>query len=410
MSTKILILAQSDLQQLIKSFFTSEISQGDWTGETANNGAEGIEKAIAFQPDVIFIDFDLPNENGFQIIEQAMKADIAPFKIVPLLEEVDRDKIALLENKYEIYDYLIKSISYAEDYKSAVLKARGFDYDTLNQATKNFILERADKIKASPRRTAQDIIDIGIYLTEIKEKLEHEKLGHDQFQNWLNRELQWGPKLAVIFMQITRQFRDVEMTNLNITPTGLFVLSHFSIPPEVREAALNRARAGEEITPKKIVEIKQEYGFVVEDEAPSPKTFSTQSWHRLGNHFLYHGSPKDDEFRLRLPLKIALLIDFSAKENQSLNTITSQAFLGIACDFEVPKSESDIHSTIVKEMLEIYTKSDDIVVFCLLPSPEYLLYAYQLDCQCYIAEPSWERCEKTINFWEEYRSNRTKLT
>jgi CheY-like chemotaxis protein len=44
--------------------------------EVAENGAEGLEKMRAFQPDIVFVDLMMPQMDGFQFIDTA-KADAA---------------------------------------------------------------------------------------------------------------------------------------------------------------------------------------------------------------------------------------------------------------------------------------------------------------------------------------------
>lgn len=316
-----------------------------------------------------------------------------------------------------------------------------YDYTNLNEETRQFVLERVEKIKILMQRTSRDIIDIGTYLLEVKEKLQH-----GQFQNWLEEEFQWSLSLAAKFMQVAREFKSISITDLNITPTALYVLAQPSMMPEVREKAIERAKSGEEITPKKVTQIREalepksepsenKEANIIERRRSRKKELAQkenksllaptenqelmeksplflskpeiitvrppQNWHQLGKHLLYHGFPAAEDFRRRLPKEIALLIDFSVKENQSLDNIKSQVFLGISHDFDGSKLESSTYSVIVREMLEIHTQTDEYVVFCLLPSPNFLLKADFLGCKCFVAEPDWKRCEQTMKIWNE---------
>ena len=58
-------------------------------------------------------------------------------------------------------------------------------------------------------------------------------------------------------MQVARQFESIKLMDLSIAPSALYILSAPSTPNSVREEALKRARAGENITYTTAKEIKQ---------------------------------------------------------------------------------------------------------------------------------------------------------
>lgn len=129
-----------------------------------------------------------------------------------------------------------------------------FNYDNLDSMTRIVVQQRTDEIKSLLRRTAQDIINIGQKLVEVKQEL-----GHGHFLAWLRTEFDWSESAARKFMQVSRQFKTVKFTDLNIATSALYLLSADSTSEAAREEALERARTGEVITRAKAKAIAQQY-------------------------------------------------------------------------------------------------------------------------------------------------------
>lgn len=136
----------------------------------------------------------------------------------------------------------------------SVTKGIEFSYDMLGSTTRTVVEQRTIEIKSLLRRTAQDIIDIGLKLSEVKQEL-----GHGYFLAWLRTEFDWSESAARKFMQVSRQFKTVNFTNLNIAPSALYLLSADSTPEAAREEVLQQASSGEVITRAKAKEIVQQY-------------------------------------------------------------------------------------------------------------------------------------------------------
>lgn len=136
----------------------------------------------------------------------------------------------------------------------SVTKGIDFSYDMLGSTTRTVVEQRTIEIKSLLRRTAQDIIDIGLKLSEVKQAL-----GHGYFLAWLRTEFDWSESAARKFMRVSRQFKTVNFTNLNIAPSALYLLSADSTPEAAREEVLQRASSGEVITRAKAKEIAQQY-------------------------------------------------------------------------------------------------------------------------------------------------------
>ncbi|MDW4677752.1 DUF3102 domain-containing protein, partial [Escherichia coli] len=80
-------------------------------------------------------------------------------------------------------------------------------------------------IKALMRRSAQDIVNIGQKLIEVKEKLEH---GH--FRKWLKAEFKWSVSAATRYMQVGEQFKYTNLIHLSIAASALYELAAPSTP------------------------------------------------------------------------------------------------------------------------------------------------------------------------------------
>ena len=72
-----------------------------------------------------------------------------------------------------------------------------FDYASLDIETRVIVQQRTGEIKDRMRRTAQDIVEIGQCLIEVKEQLKH-----GQFGKWLKAEFGWGTTTAWKFMRV----------------------------------------------------------------------------------------------------------------------------------------------------------------------------------------------------------------
>jgi hypothetical protein len=66
-----------------------------------------------------------------------------------------------------------------------------FDYARLDAETRIVVQQRTSEIRGLMRRAAQDIIDIGLKLIEVKGRLPHGAFGA-----WLGAEFDWGEVTA----------------------------------------------------------------------------------------------------------------------------------------------------------------------------------------------------------------------
>ncbi len=103
-----------------------------------------------------------------------------------------------------------------------------------------------DRIRQKLARTLTDIIDIGNDLVAVKDSLPH-----GQFGVWLGAEFGWTECTARNFMGVAERLNvKTEMiSDLHIAPTAAYLLAAPSTPQIARQAAVQRAAAGERITP-----------------------------------------------------------------------------------------------------------------------------------------------------------------
>jgi hypothetical protein len=145
----------------------------------------------------------------------------------------------------------------------------GFDYEALNSGTRTVVQQKTGEIRCLMRRAAQDIVDIGLKLLEVKEQLPH-----GQWLPWLAREFpQWGERSARNFMSVATTFKSATVADLPIAQRALYLLASPSTPPAARNEAIAVARRGEEVTHAKAREIVESHmpATVVEPSGPEPE-------------------------------------------------------------------------------------------------------------------------------------------
>ncbi|MBW4549959.1 MAG: DUF3102 domain-containing protein [Aphanocapsa sp. GSE-SYN-MK-11-07L] len=125
----------------------------------------------------------------------------------------------------------------------SALEERVFNYAMLDDGTRIFVRQRTNEIKKLIRRTAQDCVDIGQKLIEVKQQL-----GHGNFEAWLRVEFDWGEWTARKFIQLAQKFKSVKFTDLSIATSALYLLASSSTPGDACQEILERASQGEVIT------------------------------------------------------------------------------------------------------------------------------------------------------------------
>ena len=117
-------------------------------------------------------------------------------------------------------------------------------YTELDLETRIVVRQRTGEIKTLMQRTAQDLVEIGQKLVEVKARL-----GHGLFGDWLQAEFEWSERTAQRYMSVAQAFKSDTVSVLtNAEARALYLLAAPSTPESVREEAVRRAETGERIT------------------------------------------------------------------------------------------------------------------------------------------------------------------
>lgn len=149
----------------------------------------------------------------------------------------------------------------------------------LDPEVSTFIQQHTTEIKERMRRSAQDVVEIGQRLIEVKERL-----GHGHFLEWIKTEFDWHRDTANKFMHVAEQFGTLEMSKFStFAPSALYLLAASSTPSEARIEALELAEQGETISHAKakvIVERHKADG-ADDDDLASFEALATTPLHEM---------------------------------------------------------------------------------------------------------------------------------
>lgn len=182
---------------------------------------------------------------------------------------------------------------------------RTFDYASLDSETRVFVQIKTGEIRERSRRAMQYAIDVGERLLEVKERLDH-----GQFGDWLRAEFEWSDSMALRFMRAAERFKNVNLTDLNFSPSALYLLSSPSVPEEARQEAVEYARNGNPVTHKVGQEIARKH------RSPRPAPPGP----RPGPVVPQSAAPSVDEEEDEEPPSTALWDDSPAVEEESQET------------------------------------------------------------------------------------------
>ncbi len=125
-------LARSELRRMLNEFSDVEI-----IGEAAN-AAEGIEKVEALNPDLIFLDIQMPDKSGFEMLSQLDKAPHVIFVTA-------YDEYALKAFDVNALDYLMKPVE-PQRLAEALLKVRQKNEEEILSYNNRGILSENDQV------------------------------------------------------------------------------------------------------------------------------------------------------------------------------------------------------------------------------------------------------------------------
>jgi phage N-6-adenine-methyltransferase len=128
-------------------------------------------------------------------------------------------------------------------------------YAGLDVETRIVVQQRTSEIRTLMQRTAQDLVEIGQKLIEVKARL-----GHGLFGAWLQAEFEWSERTAQRYMSVAQAFKSDTVSVLaNAEAKALYLLAAPSTPERVREEAVQRGETGERITFSAAQEMVQEH-------------------------------------------------------------------------------------------------------------------------------------------------------
>ena len=383
-----------------------------------------------------FIDIILPDIQGDKLIE---KIELKNKNIKGVLISAHKSNFELsqIKNKHDwLIDYISKPLD-KDKLKQAIDSFVGnsnsstFDYTSLDLTTANFLLQETKEIKNLMKRTVEGIIETGERLHRVKARLQY-----GEFMTWVESEIKCHYSTALHFMRVWETFgqQKEQIANVGINVSVLYLLSAPSMPEQLRTQIVEMAKAGKPVSFAEAKRLKKEYierkddpiakqeaittidvtanseSVRVQKPEPSltqeavatvsPVKSKSKLWN-LGKHLLYCGSVRDSEFSDRLPVTVSLNIGFPDSQVWSLENLFSRqakstfVFHSVFQDLDLVTLRN-----IVQKSIELCTESEDKVFFSSLPYPEMLVLADNLNCQCYVVEPDWERCQDIITFWQ----------
>jgi hypothetical protein len=341
---------------------------------------------------------------------------------------------------------------------------QGFDYTSLDPTTSRFVQQQTGEIRALMKRTAQDIIQVGKKLIQVKGRL-----GHGRFLTWLETEFDWHRDTANKFMHVANQFGSVEMSKLSTFDiSALYQLAAPSTPQAAREEAIARAKTGEAISNKAAKSIKQKYATptakpkhepepepklelpLVLQSPPTPipealpqarlkqqilaiippKQTSSGSqatnallpqagvllqnqptppvsapdvpseWWQLGGKHLLYCGDPNSSEFLRRVPEQVALLFAFPPTNAWQTTIPSDATIKLA-DYLPMLQNPDKLDEALESAILLYSRFKDTVVSCFLPSLEIVSIFNRLGRQSVLAEPDSRRCNAVISDWKK---------
>jgi len=104
--TRVLIIED---ETMLADMYATKFSMEEFEVDKAPNGAEGLEKARAFKPDIILLDIIMPKIDGFGVLKR-LRADAA-FKdtLIVLLTNLGQEDDVKKGKQLGANDYFIKA-------------------------------------------------------------------------------------------------------------------------------------------------------------------------------------------------------------------------------------------------------------------------------------------------------------
>ncbi len=106
MPKKVLIIED---ETVISEMYSLKLSLHGYKVATATNGAEGIGLIRSFRPDIILLDYFMPEENGNEVLRKINKLPEAKHARIFMLTNTDRQDAVDNPISKRIQDYIVKA-------------------------------------------------------------------------------------------------------------------------------------------------------------------------------------------------------------------------------------------------------------------------------------------------------------
>lgn len=306
-------------------------------------------------------------------------------------------------------------------------KIANFNYQDLNSQQRSEIERATAAIRERLRRAAQDIWEIGRMLSEVQSQLRR-----GQFDNWIKAEFDWSRRTAYKFISVYKRFdNSVNLEEVNIATSALYLLAAESTPEEVREEFIQKAQEGEKVTHQQVLRVvkkakgeleessqislqsdkktdglQSQSAIALTNPVEKPLTsasldtnFTIQSklivesgWYQLpSSHHLFCGDTALPEFTNHIPystLAIAITTDDWAHDWLIEKAKTVVVF---------PESEYDRQK--LTGLIVMFSAAEENIIFPWLPDSEMIAISHQLGRQVYAGDTDVAKCQTAIDFF-----------
>jgi len=154
MSLRVLIVDDERLARQELTFLLEEIGSIEVVGEAAD-GIEALDRIVEHEPDVVFLDVQMPGRTGFEVAREVLARGLSP----EIVFVTAFDRYAVEGFEVNAVDYLLKPVEPAR-LKQAVARARGRLQSGRHQASRadpNHDLDRIVKLIADRQRPSNQL-------------------------------------------------------------------------------------------------------------------------------------------------------------------------------------------------------------------------------------------------------------
>ena len=100
------------------------LAKGGYDLVEAANGAQALEQIAALAPDLVFLDLNMPELDGFSVLDRLRAQEGVPFPLVVVLTAHGSERIAVEAMKKGAYDYLAKPYDITSSASSRSARSR----------------------------------------------------------------------------------------------------------------------------------------------------------------------------------------------------------------------------------------------------------------------------------------------